>query len=194
MHTILIAIKYSSSIFSFSFLSSSHLTGFFSSLFWLSSFILVHVRDSYQECHYITYYRSSSIKNVFISSFCCGFVQNFVFYWNLWKQNTFEIQSRGVCKEFVSCHWITRKMQCARLLYHEKPTVAYSSYARIDLRRYKARTTFVGEPLIGEVGQLNVNWRYIRYMHEHLRILNQSSLFIVKTRNWWNINQWLITL
>ena len=59
---------------------------------------------------------------------------------------------------------------------------------------YKARTKFVGEPLIGEVGQLNVNWRYIRYMHEHLRILNQSSLFIVKTRNWWNINQWLITL
>ena len=43
------------------------------------------------------------------------------------------------------------------LLYNEKPTVAYSSYARIDLRRYKARTTFVGEPLIGEVGQLNVN-------------------------------------
>ena len=43
------------------------------------------------------------------------------------------------------------------IAYHDKPTVAYSSYARIDLRRYKARTTFVGEPLIGEVGQLNVN-------------------------------------
>ena len=41
--------------------------------------------------------------------------------------------------------------------YNEKPTVAYSSYARIDLRRYKARTTLFGEPLIGEVGQLSVN-------------------------------------
>ena len=106
------------------------------------------------------------------------------------KQNTFN----PVGSVRSSFRVIESQEKCKCLLYHEKPTVAYSSYARIDLRRYKARTTFVGEPLIGEVGQLNVNWRYIRYMHEHLRILNQSSLFIVKTRNWWNINQWLITL
>ena len=71
------------------------------------------------------------------------------------KQNTFN----PVGSVRSSFRVIESQEKCKRtcLLYHEKPTVAYSSYARIDLRRYKARTTFVGEPLIGEVGQLNVN-------------------------------------